>query len=77
MKNCGAKIKDLIRSITNSKLDSKLNSFHKTDNYGEKYMKIKFNLVENLPLKKTLKRYNIIMVLRSVFHEVNPQVFLN
>ena len=34
------KIKDAVRSITNN-----------SDNYEEKYMKIKFNLDDDLPLK--------------------------
>ena len=35
------KIRDIIRSITNN-----------LDNYDDKYMKIKFNLDDDLPLKK-------------------------
>ena len=40
MKNYGKKIRDLIRSITNN-----------SDIYDDKYMKINFNLNDNLPLK--------------------------
>ena len=43
-------IKDLIRSIINT-----------SDNYDEKYVKIKLNLDNDLPLKKT--------VIGSTFHE--------
>ena len=62
------KIRDLIRSITDN-----------SDNYVEKYMKIKFNSDDGLPLKKTLDLYHVVIVARSVFHEGNkdyPQVFL-
>ena len=52
------KIRDLIRVVTNN-----------SDDCDEKYMKIKFNLHNNLSLTKTLKLYNIIIVLRSVFHK--------
>ena len=43
-------------------------------------MKIKFNLDEDLALNKTLKPCNMIIIVRSVFHEGNkhyPQVFLD
>ena len=43
-------------------------------------MKIKFNLDDNLPLKKMLKLYSLIQVFRSVFQEGSEyysQVFLN
>ena len=42
-------------------------------------MKIKFNLDDDLSLKKTLKFYNMVIIVRSVFHEGNKyyqQVFL-
>ena len=51
-----SKINDLIRPITNN-----------LDDYNEKYMKIKFNTNDDLPLKKTLKLGNVIIVVRSVF----------
>ena len=51
-----SKIKDLIRSITNTSHD-----------YDEKYIKIKFNSDSDLPLNKTLKLYNMVIVVRSVF----------
>ena len=62
------KIRDLIRSITDN-----------SDNYVEKYMKIKFNSDDGLPLKKTRELYHVVIVARSVFHGGNkdyPQVFL-
>ena len=51
------KIKYLLRSVTNNLHD-----------YDEKYMKIKFNSDNYLPLKRTLELYNIVVVVRSVFH---------
>ena len=58
MKKLCNKIRGLIRSITNN-----------SDNTDEKYMKTKFDLDNDLPLKKTLEVHNIIIVVRSVFHE--------
>ena len=63
------KIGDLIRSRTNN-----------SDNFDEKYIKSKLNLDGNLPLKKTPKCYDMVIVVRSVFHENGksyPQVFLD
>ena len=68
MKNYGT-IKHLIR----------LTSIN-TDDYNKKYMEIKFSSDDNLPLKKTLELYNMIIAVRSVFHEGNkyyPQPFLD
>ena len=48
--------------------------------YDEKYMKIKFNSDDNLPLNKMLKLYNLTIVGRSVFQEDKkyyPQVFFD
>ena len=53
-----SKIRDLIRSITNN-----------SDDYDEKYMKVKFKLDDKLPLNKALKLCNVIVVVRSVVHE--------
>ena len=63
------KIKDLIRSMTNT-----------SAGYDEKYMQTKFNSDDNLPLNKILKVHNLIIFVRSVFPEGKkyyPQVFLN
>ena len=63
------KIKDLMRSITK-----------KSDDYDQKYMKIKFNSDDELPLNKTIKIPTITIVVRTVFHENSeyyPQVFLD
>ena len=59
----------LISSITKS-----------SDDYDEKYMKIKFNSDNELSLKKTMEILTITMVVRAIFHENNkhyPQVFLD
>ena len=48
--------------------------------YDEKYMKIKFNSDDDLPLNKKLKLHNMTMAIRSVFQEDNKyysKVFLN
>ena len=62
------KIRYLIKSIT-------INS----DNYDKKYMKIKFNSDDDLPLKKMVELQNMVIVVRSVFQEDNkyyPQLLL-
>ena len=46
-----------IRSITNN-----------SDNSDQKYMKIKFNSDDDLPLNKTLELHNSVTFVRSVFH---------
>ena len=61
------KIIDLIRGITKN-----------SDDYDEKYMKIKFNSDDELPLNKTKEIPTIAIVVRAVFHENNkyyPQNF--
>ena len=48
--------------------------------YAKDYMKIKFNLDDNLPLNKPLKFYNMTVTIRCVFEEDNklyPQIFLD
>ena len=62
------KNRHLIRSITNN-----------SDNYEQKYMKIKFNSDNDLSPKKMQKLYNMVIVVRFIFHEGNkyyPLVFL-
>ena len=63
------KIKDVIRSITNT-----------SGNYNKKYVKIKFNSNEYLLLGKIISLQNMTIVVRSVFKEDNryyPQIFLD
>ena len=62
------KIRDILRSKTNN-----------SDDYDENYMKIKFNS-DILPLNKTSKLHNIIIVVKAVVHEDNkhyPEVLLD
>ena len=40
-----------------------------SDDYDEKYMKIKFNSDDELPLNKTTETPSIIIVVTAVFHE--------
>ena len=63
------KIRDLVRAITKN-----------SDDYEEKYMRIKFNPDDELPLNKTLEIPAMTIVAGAVFHENNkyyPQFFLN
>ena len=51
----------------------------KSDDYDEKYIKIKFDSDDELPLNKTIKIPIITIVVRAVFHENNKcylQAFL-
>ena len=62
------KIENTIKSITSN-----------SDNNDETCIKIKFNTDGDLPLKKTLGLHNMVIVVRSIFHECNKyylQVFL-
>ena len=52
----------------------------KPGKYGKDFMKIKFNLNDNLPLNKTLKLRNLNIVARFVFQKDNkyyPQFFFD
>ena len=40
-----------------------------SDDYDEKYMKIKFDSDDELPLNKTVEIPSMIIVVRAVFHE--------
>ena len=51
-----------------------------SNDYDEKYMKVKFNLDDELPLNKIIENPSMIIVVRDVFYENNkyyPQVFLD
>ena len=54
------KTRDIIRSRAKS-----------SDDYDEKYMKIKFNLDDELPLNKTIEISNMAIVVRAIFLENN------
>ena len=63
------KIKDLIRSLTKNSND-----------YDEKYMKIKFDSDDELPLNKMVEIPTTTVVVRAIFLENNkyyPQGFLD
>ena len=63
------KIRDLIRSMTK-----------KSEHYDGKYMKIKFNRDDELPLNKTIEIPSMITVVRAACYQNNKyylQVFLN
>ena len=59
-KEAWIKIRDLIRSVTRN-----------SDDYDEKYMKIKFNSGEELLRNKTIEIPVMIIIVRAVFHESN------
>ena len=64
-----SKTRNLIKSITKN-----------SDNYDEKYRKIKFNSDDELPLNKTIKIPSMVIVVKAVSHKNNksyPQVFLD
>ena len=49
-----------------------------SDVYDEKYMKIKFNLDDELPLNKVIEIPTMIITVKAIFHENNkyyPQGF--
>ena len=54
------KTRDIIRSRTKN-----------SDDYDEKYMKIKFNLDDELPLNKTIEISSMIILVRASFLENN------
>ena len=49
--------------------DALISIINNSDIYNKKYMKIKYNSEDGLPLKKTLEPYNMSRVVWSVFHE--------
>ena len=51
-----------------------------SEDYDKKYLKIRFNLDDELPLNKAIEIPGTIIIVRAVFHENNkyyPQVFLD
>ena len=58
-----SKIRDQIRTVSNN-----------ASNYNEKYMPIKFDSEDNLPLKKTLVLCNMVIANKYIFHEGNKQI---
>ena len=53
------RIRNLIRAITKN-----------SDDYDEKYMKIKFNWDDDLTLNKTTKIHNATIVFKAVFKKI-------
>ena len=52
----------------------------KENDYGNDYMKIKFNSDDDLPLNKPLKFHAMTIIIRSVFEEggkLYPQIYLD
>ena len=69
MKNCEVKQQYLIRT-----------SAEKSDDYDKKFMKIKFNSVDDFSQYKTTEITTMTIVVTAVFHENKkyyPQVFLD
>ena len=63
------KSRNIMRSVTNN-----------SKNYNKNYLKTKFNLNDDLPLKKTLELCKMKMFIRAIFHECHkhyPQVSLD
>ena len=54
-----SKIIDLIRSITKN-----------SDDYDEKYRKIRFDSDDDLPVNETIKIHNVTMLLEQLFMEI-------
>ena len=64
-----SKIRDIIRTITNN-----------SDDYDKKYIKVKFELDDDLPLNKAIEIYNVTIVVTVPFYENNkyyPRSFLD
>ena len=64
MKNCGVKSE----------------IYKNSDDYDEKYVNIKFNSDDELPLNKTIEIPSMIIIVRAVFNENNKyylHVFLD
>ena len=74
MKNCGVKLGlkvDLIRPTTKN-----------SDDYNEKYMKIKYNSDDELSLNKMIEVPRMIIAVRAIFffferNKYYPKVFLD
>ena len=59
---------------------TKIKNQRSKTNSSNEWLKIKFNLDDDLPEKKKLEFRNMIVVVRALFHESNkyyPQFFLD
>lgn len=54
------KIRELLKSTSNN-----------SDSYDERYMKIRFNSDDDLPINKTLRFYDKTILVRTIYHEGN------
>ena len=59
-----SKIRDLIRSITKN-----------SDDYDEKFMKIKFNSDNELPLNKTIAIPTMTIAVRAIFMKITNVIY--
>ena len=60
-------------------IKNKIVTVNKSLEYCKDFMKIKFDSDDNLPLNKTLKLHDMIIVIRSIFEENGkfyPQIYL-
>ena len=72
------KNKEVLESTQNFKME--LKSWLKGGEYGKDLVKIRCASDDNFPLNKTMKLYNLTVIVRSVFQEDSkyyPQVFLD
>ena len=74
--------KDITKTMKNcEETEILLGQYSKnSDDYDVKYLKIKSNLDEELPLNKTIEIPSMIIAVGAVFHKNDkhyPQVFLN
>ena len=61
-----SKIKDSISSVTKN-----------SDDNNQKYMKIKFDLDDELPLNKAIEIHSMTTVVRGVFMKITNIIFLD
>ena len=61
-----SKIKDSISSVTKN-----------SDDINQKYMKIKFDLDDELPLNKAIEIHSMTTVVRGVFMKITNIIFLD
>ena len=76
------RVKKKLKNVKNFGVKSKisLDYYLNSNDYNEKYMKIKFNSDDEIPLKKMIEIPSMIIIVRAVLHENNkyyPQVFLD
>ena len=75
------KNKEVLKKYTElrDEIKNKIVTINKSLEYCKDFMKIKFDSDDNLPLNKTRKLYDMIIVIRSIFEENGkfyPQIYL-